>query len=85
MDAETTLPRYVTITYFLTQMLGRRSRGTYYNHLNDPGWPQRVMVGGRPMLNLEDCQAYIRRQDEAGRKPPEPVKRKRGRPRKARR
>jgi len=82
---ENNLPRYVTITYFVTQMLGRRARGTYYNHLGDPGWPQRVMIGGKPMLNLDDCTAYIRRQDAIGRAPPVKVKRPRGRPRKVRR
>ena len=82
---EITLPRYVTITYFLTQMLGRKSRGTYYNHIDDPGWPQRVMIGGQPMLNYDDCASYIRRQDQLGRAPKEKPKRPRGRPRKARR
>lgn len=85
MDTETTLPRYVTITYFITQMLHRRARGTYYNHLDDPGWPQRVMIGGKPMLNYDDCLGYIRRQDALGRAPKEQQKRPRGRPRKVRR
>jgi hypothetical protein len=83
-EAEAAVPRYVTITHFLTQMLGRKSRGTYYNHVNDPGWPQRVMIGGKPMLNIEDCLNYIRRQDALGRTPPAKVKRPRGRPRKVR-
>ena len=43
------------------------------------------MIGGKPMLNLDDCTAYIRRQDAIGRAPPVKVKRPRGRPRKVRR
>lgn len=74
--------RFVTIRYFTTQMLGLKSRQWYYLHINDPGMPQRVMVGNKKaMLSYKDCVAYIERIKNAA-KPPAPPKRKRGRPRK---
>lgn len=53
-------PKFVTIDYFWRDMLGRGSRTWFYNHVNDPGFPQRVYPdGGRPMLLYDDCKAYV--------------------------
>lgn len=79
--AEPDHDRFVTITYFVREMLGLKSKNWYYDHMRDPGMPQRVPVGGKPKLSFKDCVAYqnrLKRQAE----PPEPLKRKRGRPRK---
>lgn len=48
----------VSIEAFMA-MLGYKSRVTYYDHLDDSGWPQRVYPAGKPMLRLDDCKAYI--------------------------
>jgi hypothetical protein len=61
--------RFVTIDYFIKEMLGYKSRITYYNHLNDPGWPQRVYPAGKPMLVYDECVAY-QQQLMSERKPP---------------
>lgn len=53
--------RFVTIDYFIKEMLGYKSRITYYNHLKDEGWPQRVYPAGKPMLVYDECVAYQRR------------------------
>jgi hypothetical protein len=73
--------RFVTITYFVTVMLGLKTIDWYYHHVNDPGMPQRITVGGRPKLSLRDCIAY-QEMLKGKALPPPPVKRKRGRPRK---
>jgi hypothetical protein len=73
--------RFVTITYFVTVMLGLKTLDWYYDHVNDPGVPQRITVGGRPKLSLRDCIAY-QEMLKGKASPPPPVKRKRGRPRK---
>jgi|SRR5882672_1625526 len=53
------LQRFVTIEYFIKEMMGYKSKVSYYNHLNDEGWPQRVYPGsGKPLLRYEDCVAY---------------------------
>ena len=49
----------ITIDQFMVDMLGYKSRVSYYNHLDDKGWPQRVYPGGKPMLVLSECQAYM--------------------------
>lgn len=74
--------RFVTIAYFVTEMLGMKDRGWYYQHLTDPGLPQRHLVGGRPKLSLAECKAYMDRLKGKTPEPPAPPKRKRGRPRK---
>ncbi|SIT55421.1 hypothetical protein BQ8794_210114 [Mesorhizobium prunaredense] len=52
-----------TIDEFVMGMLGFRSRVSYYNHINQPGWPQRIVVGGkRPMLKRADGEAYVKAQ-----------------------
>lgn len=51
--------KLVTIDHFIMEMLGYKSRITYYNHLDDEGWPQRVYPGGKPMLVLAECEAYM--------------------------
>lgn len=81
--------RYVSISYFIKGMLGF-SRATYYNHLDQPGWPQRVYPTGtkKPMLVYAECLAYQRQLEEArGPAPAAPVvepkapqKRRPGRP-----
>lgn len=74
--------RFVSIPYFSKEMLGMKDRGWYYRHVNDPGMPQRVQVGGRPMLSLQACTAYVERlKRQAGVYTPE-KKRGPGRPRK---
>ena len=50
--------QFVTIAYFMVEMLGFTSRQSYYDHLSEPGWPQRVLPGGRPMLVYAECLAY---------------------------
>jgi len=50
--------RFVTIDYFMKEMLGYKSKVTYYNHLADEGWPQRVYPTGKPMLVYDECVAY---------------------------
>lgn len=58
--------RYVTITYFIKNMLGFKARGTYYNHLDEPGWPQRVYpIASKPMLVYAECLAYQRKLEAA--------------------
>jgi hypothetical protein len=52
-------PKFVTIDFFIKEMLGYKSRITYYNHLTDKGWPQRVYPGGKPMLVYDECVAYL--------------------------
>lgn len=62
-------PRFVTIDYFIKDMLGYSNRTSYYNHMDDPGWPQRVYPAGKPMLVYDECVAY-QRQIMANRTPP---------------
>jgi hypothetical protein len=81
--------RYVSISYFIKGMLGF-SRATYYNHLDQPGWPQRVYPTGtkKPMLIYSECLAYQRQLEEARKpapaapepEPKAPQKRRPGRP-----
>lgn len=75
--------KFVTITYFVREMLGRRSRDWFYDHVNDEGMPQRVTVGDKVMLSFEDCTRYIE-QLKSKAKVTAPRKRGRGRPRKIR-
>lgn len=83
--------RFVTIDYFIKEMLGFQSRITYYNHIGDEGWPQRVYPAGmKPMLLYSECLAYVQgkmlervapvRQKKT---PPPKKKRRPGRPVKA--
>lgn len=75
--------RFVSIGYFVRDMMGMKSRDWYYHHLNDPGFPQQVLVGGTKKLSLKACIAYqesIKRQA----RPAPPPKRRRGRPPKVR-
>ena len=51
--------KLVTIDHFVKEMLGYKSHVSYYNHLDDEGWPQRVYPGGKPMLVLSECEAYV--------------------------
>ena len=51
--------RLITIDEFIKGMLGYKSRITYYNHIEDEGWPQRVYPGGKPMLVLSECLKYL--------------------------
>lgn len=61
MDAPQEHPRFVTIDFFVKDMLGYKHRVSYYDHINDPGWPQRVYPGGtKPMLVYDECVAYQR-------------------------
>ncbi len=71
--------KLVTIDYFM-EMLGGVARSWYYRHATDAGIPRRVYpAGGKPMLVLSECQAYVD-QLKAARLP---AKRGRGRPRKS--
>lgn len=85
MDQTEQHPRFVTIDYFVKDMLGYRNRVTYYDHINDPGWPQRVyMPGGKPMLVYDECVAFLRqmmaKRAPAPAKPTDGRKRRPGRP-----
>lgn len=75
--------RFVTIPYFVQEMLGVTGRGWYYRHQNDPGMPQRLHVGGRAMLSLAACKAYMDAIKGLAPKPA-PIKRPVGRPPKVR-
>lgn len=61
--------RFITIGFFVHEMLGKRSKNFYYNHLSDPGWPQRYYLPGSksPMLDYEECIAW---QEQATATPP---------------
>ena len=50
--------RFITISEFV-RMMGRNARSWYYDHRNDPGFPQ--PVGTPPMLLRDECEAYIAR------------------------
>jgi hypothetical protein len=51
MDAVTDdHPHFVSIDYFVMDMLGFKSRSTYYNHLNDNASPKRVYPTAKPSL-----------------------------------
>lgn len=52
--------RFITIGFFVHEMLGKKSKNFYYNHLKDPGFPQRVYLPGsiRPLLNYDECLAF---------------------------
>lgn len=73
--------RLVSIDYFMG-MLGVSSRNYYYDHVNDPGFPQRIPLADsrNVKLSLADCVAYIERLKTKPAGPP--PKRKPGRPRK---
>lgn len=80
-DNDNTPLRFVTIGFFVKEMLGYAALSTYYNHIDDPDWPQRVYPGGKPMLVYDECVAYMRKL-MARREPPPPfVKPKPKRPR----
>ena len=53
--------RFVTIDTFWRDMIGMESRGWYYRHRGDPGFPQAVTVGEKPMLVRAECEAYMDR------------------------
>ena len=79
-------PRFVTVEHFMVDMLGFKHKQSYYDHVDKPGWPQRVYPGGKAMLVLEECVAYQRRLMEERGKPKTqapPPKRRPGRPVKA--
>ena len=75
--------RLVTIPYFTGVILGQRDKGWYYRHVGDPGMPQRIRVGGRPMLSLRACMAFVERLKGRAAPPPPEMKRGPGRPRKS--
>lgn len=70
--------RMITIAAF-RQMLGV-SRDWFYDHAEDPGFPQRVYVGAAPRLMLSECVAYVEALKNK-RGPKAPLPRKGGRPR----
>jgi len=51
---------FITIDEFVKGMLRYKSRISYYDHIDDEGWPQRVFVG-KPMLVKSECEAYVRK------------------------
>lgn len=61
--------RYITIGFFVHDMMGRKRKNWYYTHLKDPGFPQRhYLVGSRhPVLDYDECVAY---QQAATKTPP---------------
>jgi hypothetical protein len=75
--------RFITIKYFVHEMLGMKAKNWYYDHVNDPGVPQRITVGGVPKLSLRECIAYQEMLKGAA-PTATPFKRKLGRPRKIR-
>lgn len=75
--------RFVQISYFTKVMLGLKDRGWYRRHVRDPGMPQRVMIGTKPMLSLRACEAYMERLKRNAVYPASEKKRGPGRPRKS--
>lgn len=81
-------PRLISIDEFIKGMLGHKSSSSYYNHIHEEGWPQRVWPSGKPMLVYDECVAYIERLKARRVKPPKYVRPpaanpgQRGRPRK---
>jgi hypothetical protein len=75
--------RFITISYFVHEMMGMKARDWYYDHQDDPGVPQRVMIGGVPKLSLRECIAY-QEMLKGATQPAAPIKKKIGRPRKVR-
>ncbi|AZO68416.1 hypothetical protein [Mesorhizobium sp. M6A.T.Cr.TU.016.01.1.1] len=66
--------KFVTIEQFVIDMLGYKSRISYYDHVKDPGWPQRAYLAGKPLLVYDECVAFLQRMMDA-RNPPPPFKR----------
>lgn len=78
------LPEMITIEAFMA-MLGYKSSVSYYNHRNDPGFPQRIYPGGnKPFLLKDECVAFVKRKIAARKGAATVGVRKRGRPRKVR-
>ncbi len=81
-------PRLITIDEFVKGMLGHKSSSSYYNHMHEEGYPQRVWPSGKPMLVYSECVAYLETLMQRRVKPPKfekPPPRnpgQRGRPRK---
>jgi len=88
--------RFVTIEYFIKEMMGYKSKTSYYNHIHDKGWPQPVYPGGgQPLLVYDECVAYqnqlLKQRTPPGgeeiekpkKKEPPPRRRHAGRPAKA--
>ena len=52
--------RFISINQFM-DMMGFKAASSYYNHIDDEGWPQRVWPGGtsKPMLVLAECEEYM--------------------------
>jgi hypothetical protein len=74
-------PTLVTIEHFVIGMLHYKNRVSYYDHMDEPGWPQRVYPGGdKPLLVLSECEAYVAGLLNAR----EPVKPKAAKPKKPR-
>lgn len=79
--AEPSHPRFVTIDYFIKDMLGYKSRISYYNHIKDPRWPQRVYpTGDKPMLDFDECVAFMEWKKGNREKPATPFKKSRPEP-----
>lgn len=62
--------RLVTISYFVVDMLGLKNRLWYYRHVDEPGMPQRVYIGEKPMLRYDECAAFVDRLVERRDAPP---------------
>lgn len=74
MDQPQEHPRFVTIDFFVKDMLGFKNRVSYYHHIDEPGWPQRVYPAGRkPMLVYDECVAYQRMKMAERNQPAKPV------------
>lgn len=81
---EHSLPKFVSIKTFWRDMLGVGSKGWFYDHLKDEGFPQPVDVGGRKMIVLDEAVAYMEhlkaQRDAVAKAKPAAVKRRVGRP-----
>lgn len=62
-DQQAIHKHFVTLKYFAVEMLGYKDVVSYYNHMHEPGFPQRVYPTGakKPMLVYEECVAYQER------------------------
>lgn len=67
--------RYVSIGFFTHDMMGKKSKNWFYNHLKDPFFPQRIYLPGahRPVLDYDEC---LRFQEGATKTPPWKPKRR---------
>lgn len=55
--------RYITLGEFVHEMMGKKSKNWYYDHMKDEGFPQRIYLPGssRPVLDYDECVRWQQR------------------------